>query len=696
MIKVWFTGLPFQKGVEYQQAILLQTLLIGLIFILILIFPIAIWFLGQEAFEIAFLGPLLVILFATFSSLYLLRQGSFHGSAMLVLSVILISQMRSLLLNGLTDNRLFYLNITIPILFAGLTIGRRTMFATTAIILAFIGFTLIRDKPYDDDTQLFVGLLIVLGFFIFIVDQFGISLRQAFETARRQESEIALEKERLRVTLRSIGDAVITTDLQGKITFMNRIAEQVTSWQEQEAIGLPLHHVFKIINEETRLAVESPYDKVMKLGQIVGLANHTLLIRKDGAEIPIDDSGAPIRNKKGEIEGITLVFRDISERRQIELEKEDRHKLIDILLQTSLTASRSFDLSEVADYILYALDLTLESDFTYIILPPPLNIIKIHAYKAQGLEKVEAAFLALEDPVNQLNRLQTMLKTGKPLLISDTSQQKDWRPFPESAPLRSFLGVPIFHGSEVIGFIGLHKLAADCFQEEQVPRLQFFASQIAVVIQNAQIRQQRQELAILEDRQHLGRELHDSVTQTLFASTIVVKMLLDMGQNLPEKTQAQLEKLKRLNQGALSDMRTLLLELRQTDISSIELPDLINQLSIGAMGNSKVEITFSAQGEAKLPLQVHETFYRVTQEALNNIVKHAEASHAEIELDLQAPQASLTIKDNGIGFDIAETQNTQMGLQIMRERAEISGVDLKIESELGVGTIVRLTWTQEQ
>jgi PAS domain S-box-containing protein len=119
----------------------------------------------------------------------------------------------------------------------------------------------------------------------------------------------------LNTTIRSIGDAVIACDTDGNISFMNLIAEQLTGWTEAEARDVPLHKVFPIFNEETREAVENPVDKVRRLGTVVGLANHTFLIAKDGTEVAIDDSGAPIRDTEGRLIGIVLVFRDITERR---------------------------------------------------------------------------------------------------------------------------------------------------------------------------------------------------------------------------------------------------------------------------------------------------------------------------------------------------------------------------------------------
>lgn len=132
----------------------------------------------------------------------------------------------------------------------------------------------------------------------------------------RQRAEVRGEE--LRVTLASIGDAVVTTDERGNVTFLNDVAQELTGWSRDGARGRPLAAVFNIINEQTREPVESPVDRVLQTGQVVSLANHTVLIRKDGTELAIDDSASPIRDRDGRLTGVILVFHDISERRAAE------------------------------------------------------------------------------------------------------------------------------------------------------------------------------------------------------------------------------------------------------------------------------------------------------------------------------------------------------------------------------------------
>jgi len=150
------------------------------------------------------------------------------------------------------------------------------------------------------------------------------------------------------ITLSSIGDAVIVTDAAGSITFMNRVAEELTQWTAEEAKGRPLADVFHIINEQTREVVENPVEKVCRLGRVVGLANHTLLVGKRGKESAIGDSGAPIRDASGEICGIVLVFRDVTQQRGLEAALQANERLA---LAGRLSASIAHEIHNPLDTV---------------------------------------------------------------------------------------------------------------------------------------------------------------------------------------------------------------------------------------------------------------------------------------------------------------------------------------------------------
>ncbi len=143
-------------------------------------------------------------------------------------------------------------------------------------------------------------------------------LLAAKEALERKTEELQQQREWFEVTLSSIGDAVITTDVQGMVTSLNPVAESMTGWSSAQAKGEPLERVFRIINEDTGQPVDDPIGKVLQTGRIVGLANHTALIDKNGRLIPIEDSAAPIRDAQGKMVGAVMVFHDVSDRRAAE------------------------------------------------------------------------------------------------------------------------------------------------------------------------------------------------------------------------------------------------------------------------------------------------------------------------------------------------------------------------------------------
>ncbi len=178
---------------------------------------------------------------------------------------------------------------------------------------------------------------VVLVCIVFYLSRRNLLVRQ------RAAEVLAEQRERLRTTLASIGDAVISTDTDGRITNMNAVAESLTGWKKEEATGRQLDAVFRIVNEETRQPVHNPATKAMKEGVIVGRANHTILIAKGGTELPIDDSAAPIRCEKGEVVGCVLVFRDVTERRRAENERQFLLSRLDALITHAPIGIALFD-----------------------------------------------------------------------------------------------------------------------------------------------------------------------------------------------------------------------------------------------------------------------------------------------------------------------------------------------------------------
>ncbi|HUQ33553.1 MAG TPA: PAS domain S-box protein, partial [Pyrinomonadaceae bacterium] len=202
---------------------------------------------------------------------------------------------------------LFYAAVTLSTWYGGKWPG----LLSTALSAILSGLLFL---PHTSSIAIGLEGTLLLGVFLCV----SLVITYLTEKAQRAEGKERASRDQLLITLRSIGDAVISTDQSGSVTFMNEVAQELTGWTLDEAKGRELREVFRIVNQETRTEVASPVAEVLRSGAIVGLANHTVLLAKDGREIPIDDSGAPIKDAEGNITGVVLVFRNITERQQAE------------------------------------------------------------------------------------------------------------------------------------------------------------------------------------------------------------------------------------------------------------------------------------------------------------------------------------------------------------------------------------------
>ena len=199
--------------------------------------------------------------------------------------------------------------------------------------------------------------------------------------------------------------------------------------------------------------------------------------------------------------------------------------------------------------------------------------------------------------------------------------------------------------------------------------------------------------AVASERTRLARELHDAVTQTLFSASLIAEVLPDLWDMNQAEARKRLEELRQLTRGALAEMRTLLVELRPNALVEVPLPVLLKQLCESFISRARLPVQLNADGNCALPVDVKMAFYRITQEALNNIVKHAKATQAIVTLRLD-DVVRLSIVDNGVGFDPTGVPPDHLGTKIMRERAEAIGATYSLYSEPGEGTQISVTWDE--
>ena len=264
-----------------------------------------------------------------------------------------------------------------------------------------------------------LGLLLIVGVLLAFYSRRQLlllsnSYNQAFALARERANEVAEQRERLQVTLASIGDGVIVTDINGKVTFTNPVAQALTGWTHADAYGQPLEQVFAIVNGDTRQQVKNPVAKVIREGIVAGLANHTILIARNGSEVPIDDSAAPIHDANGKIIGVVLVFRNIAERKQAERDQalltgqiaDERQRLNNIITSVPGVVWESWGLPNASNQRIDFVSEYVESLLGYSVQEwletPNFWLTIVHPDdREQATRQAAATFASLQPGINQ-------------------------------------------------------------------------------------------------------------------------------------------------------------------------------------------------------------------------------------------------------------------------------------------------------
>jgi len=259
--------------------------------------------------------------------------------------------------------------------------------------------------------------------------------------------------------------------------------------------------------------------------------------------------------------------------------------------------------------------------------------------------------------------------------------------------MQSWMWVPLAVRGRIIGGVGVAETTKNYFTVHHADLALSVANQAAITMVNAELYGHAQALAVLEERQRLARNLHDAVNQSLFSAGLIAEVLPRLWERDQASARRSLEDLRRLTRGAQAEMRALLAELRPSTLTDSNLSDLLRLLGNAFTGRTDVPVAITETGEFSLPADVQVTLYRICQEALNNIIKHAKASQVEIDLRHAPEGLELHIRDNGRGFATSEpVPSGHYGLGMMRERAEAVGAVLTIISQLGQGTEVIIRW----
>jgi PAS domain S-box-containing protein len=362
---------------------------------------------------------------------------------------------------------------------------------------------------------------------------------RAMEVAdrRQAQAELARERELYAVTLSSIGDAVISTDVKGRVTFLNPVAQALTGWTLAEALGQDLGQVFNIVDEEMRRPVENPVSKVLAHGNVVGLANHTLLINKKGGAVPIDDSGAPIKDSAGETIGVVLVFRDVTDRKQSEQQQN-------FLVRASELLGSSLEQQQTLQNIVQ-LVVPFLADWCSIDLVAPDGTIRRVA-SAHTVPAKQAIVHSLQErfpfPPNQPHPLRDMLFTGKSQ-ISPVITESDLAMIARSPEhlqtlkdlgLKSGMTVPLMvRGAAVAVFTLAITESNRNYNGEDLSLAQELARRAAFALDNAKLFGETQTaLAQRTEAVNFHRQLEEQLTALVEASDTLLSSL-QLSQVLP-------------------------------------------------------------------------------------------------------------------------------------------------------------------
>jgi PAS domain S-box-containing protein len=491
-------------------------------------------------------------------------------------------------------------------------------------------------------------------------------------TQRKQaEDDLRRQREWLRVTLTSIGDAVMATDAEGRITFLNPVAVTLTGWQAEEVLGQPIQSVFRIINEKTHIPAGDLVAQVLSEKGVIGLANDTALVTKDGREVPIEDSAAPILDAAGKVTGVVLVFHDVTQKRRAQKALREAHERAAWLAQFPEQNPNPV--------------LRVAADGSTLYCNPASA--KLSGWKCEVGQVLQDNLL--------LSLVDRAMVEGRELqhdVELDGRFYMVWvAPFPQE-------GYANVYGRDITE----RKRAEDALKQRSIELQQLTQTLESRVQERTEELEKANEalrdlssklLSVQEDeRKRIADELHDSVASSFGAIIFGIEKIIGQeGQD--ESTRAGLRELISSVRHVNEETRRIMSDLRPSLLDDLGIAPALNwfcreyeRIYSHIRVEKKIDLS-----ESNVTDSLKTTIYRVCQEAMNNVAKHSQASLVSLNLQERDGRIELTIRDNGQGFDL-DTVKRGLGLSTMRERSQHSGGSFDLESGIGKGTTVRVSW----
>lgn len=366
------------------------------------------------------------------------------------------------------------------------------------------------------------------------------------------------------------------------------------------------------------------------------------------------------------------------------------------LLNISQTMASALELKP--SLILDQLRVIIEYTHAALFSLKEWTLVALAIWGSQRLEETMPIHIELDGP----ETLVALLNGHRPKRLADVWENEPTDQFPrfvlheQAAVLlegvHSLMWVPLAVKGQIIGGIVVTHTEPNWFTDHHADLALTIANQAAITMINAQLYEHAQTVAVLEERQRLAQNLHDAVNQSLFSAGLIAEVLPRLWERDPDAGRRSLHDLRRLIRGALAEMRGLLGELQPVILTDTELGDLLRQLGSALTGRTNMAVTVTVVGQGALPADVQVTLYRLCQEGLNNIAKHARATQVDIHVHYTAEQIEIRITDDGRGFDPEHVLPGHYGLGIMHQRAEAIGARLTLVSQPGEGTEIVIVW----